>query len=81
MQSKSKVIAGLLGIFLGEFGIHKFYLGYTTEGIIMLLVTLLSGGLLALLVWGAAVLEGIIYLTKSDDEFHTTYVVNKKGWF
>lgn len=80
MSDKKKLVAGLLGIFLGEFGIHKFYLGYNTEGLIMLLVTLLTGGLASVLVWALGIVEGIIYLTKSDDEFRRIYVEDKKGW-
>ncbi len=72
-----KMAAGLLGIFLGPWGVHKFYLGYTTEGIIQILITLFSCGTLGIL----GVIEGIIYLTKSDEEFYQTYQVNKKGWF
>ena len=82
-QSKSKVAAGLLAIFLGGLGIHKFYLGYTTQGIILLLVSLL--GLLIFvgpIVTGViSLIEGIIYLTKSDEEFYSLYVLNKKEWF
>ena len=78
---KSRTVAGLLAIFLGYLGIHKFYLGYTTEGVIMLLVSLLSGGILGLIVWVVAVIEGITYLTRSDAEFESTYLVVKKGWF
>lgn len=78
---KSKMVAGLLGIFLGSFGIHKFYLGYTTEGVIMLLVTLLSGGTLSFIMWIIGLIEGIIYLTKSDDDFQAIYGDSKKGWF
>jgi TM2 domain-containing membrane protein YozV len=80
VSDKKKLVAGLLGIFLGEFGIHKFYLGYNTEGLIMLLVTLLTGGLASVLVWALGIVEGIIYLTKSDDEFRRIYVEDKKGW-
>ena len=81
MERKSKIIAGLLGIFLGEFGIHKFYLGRTTEGIIMLLVTVLTAGIAAVVMWAIGLIEGIIYLTKSEDEFHDIYVVGGKRWF
>ena len=82
---KEKMVAGLLGIFLGSLGIHKFYLGYTTEAIIMLAVTL-AGGLISLgLASGVmgiiGLIEGIIYLTKSDEEFQQMYVYNHKGWF
>lgn len=78
-QKDKKLIAGLLGvssIVWGGFGIHKFYLGYTKEGIIQLVLTLLCG--LGAII---GIIEGIIYLTKSDDEFVGTYVVGRKGWF
>jgi len=80
-----KVLAGILAILLGGFGIHKFVLGYTQEGIILLVITIilsiLSFGLLSFLVWVFTVLEGIIYLTKSDEDFYNTYQVGKKPWF
>lgn len=82
-QSKSKVAAGLLAIFLGGLGIHKFYLGYTTQGIILLLVTIFGALLLIgpLITAVISFIEGIIYLTKSDEDFNNIYVVNKKEWF
>ncbi|BEV03275.1 MULTISPECIES: TM2 domain-containing protein [Chryseobacterium] len=74
-KSEKKVTAGILAILLGGFGVHKFYLGYTKAGIIQLLLSLLCiGGLIGLI-------EGIIYLTKSDEEFDRTYVQNQKEWF
>jgi len=76
-QKDKKLIAGLLGIFLGGLGIHKFYLGYTKEGVIQLVVTIVTCGIASLV----GLIEGIIYLTKSDDEFVATYVVGRKGWF
>ena len=83
--SNKKVMAGVLAILLGGFGIHKFVLGYTKEGIILLvltiLISLLSFGLLGFLVWIFTLIEGIIYLTKSDEEFYDTYQVGKKAWF
>jgi TM2 domain-containing membrane protein YozV len=88
-RDNKKVLAGVLGIFLGGFGVHKFVLGYNQEGIILAAVTLL--GIItscifvgALFVWIPGVIgliEGIIYLTKSDEEFYHTYQVNKKSWF
>ena len=90
--AEKKLVAGLLGILLGGFGVHKFYLGYTQEGAIMLAVTLVVGfGLTAItcgLTTPAAfampiigIIEGIMYLTKSDDEFVATYVTGRKPWF
>jgi len=72
-----KVTAGVLGIVLGSFGAHKFYLGYQKEGIIQLVVTVVTCGLGGII----GFVEGIIYLTKSDDEFYQTYQVGKKPWF
>ncbi len=79
-QSK-KMVAGILGILLGSLGIHKFYLGMTTPGLIMLLVTLLTCGFGAAVTHVIGIIEGILYLTKSDADFYQTYVVEKKQWF
>lgn len=79
-----KLAAGICGILLGGLGVHKFILGYTTEGIIMVvtyLVGLFLCGLPALVIAIVGIVEGIIYLTKSDEEFVQTYVLNKKPWF
>lgn len=79
--SGKKIAAGICGILLGAFGIHKFILGYTTEGIIMLLVTLLTCGFGAIVTSIIGLIEGILYLVKDDAEFASTYLNNKKGWF
>lgn len=78
---KSKVVAGILAILLGSLGIHKFYLGYTTEGIIMAAISVISFGTLAFIPGIIGLIEGIMYLTKTDQEFYQTYVANKKKWF
>ena len=80
-SDKSKVAAGLLGIFIGSLGIHKFYLGYSKEGVIMLLVSLLTLGFGAGIMGIIGLIEGIIYLTKTDADFENIYVVGRKGWF
>jgi TM2 domain-containing membrane protein YozV len=86
-QADKKLIAGLFGILLGFLGIHKFYLGYTVEGIVMLVASIggtaiLCGLPLAPFAMGVVgLIEGILYLTKTDDEFVATYVVGRKGWF
>lgn len=72
-----KLVAGLLGILLGWTGAHKFILGYQKEGIIQLVVSLVTCGLFGVV----GIIEGIIYLTKSDQEFVDTYVTGRKGWF
>ncbi len=76
-----KIAAGICGILLGGLGIHKFVLGYTTAGIIMLLVTVLTLGFGGFVMGIIGLIEGIIYLTKTDEEFVATYVTGKKAWF
>ena len=83
--TKDHVAAGLLAIFLGALGIHKFYLGYNTSGFIMLAVSILGGiftiSIATWAVWIIAIIEGIIYLTKSQSDFEQIYVLNKREWF
>ncbi len=77
----NKIAAGLCGILLGPLGVHKFILGLTTPGIIMLLTSVLTCGLGTLVTSPIGLIEGIIYLTKSDEEFYELYAVQKRGWF
>ena len=90
--AEKKILCGILAIipFSGSLGIHKFILGYNKEGIIMAAVTLLSGILGSFLCFPflastamaiIGVVEGIIYLTKSDQEFVDTYIAKQKTWF
>lgn len=76
-----KIVAGICGILLGGIGVHKFILGYNTEGLIMLLVTLLTCGLGGAVMGVIGLVEGIIYLTKTDEEFFATYQMGDKKWF
>lgn len=80
-QSSKRIVAGIVAILFGSLGIHKFILGYQKEGIIMLVVSLLSFGFLAGLVALVGLIEGIIYLSKSDEEFFQTYQMGSKPWF
>ena len=79
--NSKKLAAGLLGIFLGCFGIHKFVLGYTTSGVIMLLVTILTCGFAGFVMGIIGLIEGILYLTKSDQEFREIYIDGAREWF
>jgi TM2 domain-containing membrane protein YozV len=70
-----RVTCGVLAILLGFTGIHKFMLGKTKAGIIQILLNLVcAAGIIGLI-------EGIIYLTKTDEEFYNTYVIGNKEWF
>lgn len=87
-QSK-RVIAGVLALFFGSLGVHKFVLNYQREGAFLLILTVVGWATVCIVV-GIPILiitqmvglvEGVIYLTKTDDEFYKIYQANKKGWF
>lgn len=75
--AEKKILCGIFGILLGTLAIHKFILGYTKEGIIQIIISICTCGIGGLI----GFIEGIIYLTKSDEDFVNTYITNKKGWF
>ena len=80
-RASNKIAAGICGILLGALGVHKFILGYTGAGLIMLLVSLLSCFILAGVMGIIGLIEGIIYLCKPDEEFVRIYVDGRKEWF
>jgi TM2 domain-containing membrane protein YozV len=79
--SNKKMAAGLTGIFLGAFGVHKFILGYTKSAVIMLGASLLTCGVGYLIFQAIGIVEGVKYLTKSNVEFQVEYLDAKKDWF
>ena len=72
-----KVLAGVLGILLGGFGVHRFVLGDTSGGLVGIGITIVTCGMGGII----GLVEGIIYLTKSDEEFVQTYLNEGKKWF
>jgi TM2 domain-containing membrane protein YozV len=83
-SENKKMLAGILAILLGSLGIHKFILGYTKEGVILLILGVLgifTCGITSSISWIVGIIEGIMYLTKSDEEFYNTYQAGKKPWF
>ena len=73
-ECPSRTTCGIVAILLGGWGVHRFLLGDTTGGIIRIVACCGCFNVIG-------VIEGIIYLTKTDEEFHQTYVVEKKAWF
>lgn len=76
-----RIVAGIFALLLGSFGVHKFYLGMPMAGIIMLLGTVATCGIGAMVTHVVGIIEGVIYLSKSDADFYQTYVVEKRSWF
>tara|TARA_B100000683_G_scaffold117105_1_gene115156 strand:+ start:327 stop:692 length:366 start_codon:yes stop_codon:yes gene_type:complete len=80
---KSRITAGILALLVGGFGVHKFYLGYNNQGIILLLMSTI-GMILVFPLFASSIIalsEAIIYLTSSDQKFYDTYEANQKLWF
>ncbi|GAB0156939.1 NINE protein [Chryseobacterium sp. Alg-005] len=76
-RSEKKIPAALLGILVGWLGLNKFYLGYTKEGIIQIVLNIVTAGFASIIPF----IEGIMYLFMSDKQFDDTYVHGKKAWF
>ncbi len=76
-NGSNRVLVGVLGILLGGLGIHRFILGDALGGVLRIVITVVTCGLGAIV----GLVEGIIYLTKSDEEFERIYVQEKKAWF
>jgi TM2 domain-containing membrane protein YozV len=80
----NRLVAGLLALFLGTIGIHKFYMGYNKAGLTMLLVATVGAILLLIPTIIMAVIafcEAITYLMMSDDEWQQKYVTDQRPWF
>jgi len=76
-EENKKIVAGVCALLIGSIGVHKFILGYTKEGVIQIILSIISCGVLGIIPF----IEGIIYLTKSDADFYNTYQVGKRPWF
>lgn len=83
-QTDKKLIAGILAIVLGSFGEQKFFLVYTQQGILMLVggvIGFFPCGFPAVPIEIVGMIEGILYLTKTDAEFVRTYLIGRREWF
>lgn len=80
-RASNKIPAGICAILLGGLGVHKFILGYTGAGLITLLLLIVTCGVLWPVLHIIGIIEGILYLCKSDDEFVRIYVDGRQEWF
>lgn len=82
---RSRVVAVLLAFFCGWLGLHKFYLGYFGAGLMMMGMSLVLGILSLGISAGAmaviGIVEGVLYLLRSPEEFSKTYVSERREWF
>ena len=72
--AKDKTIAGIFAILLGSLGIHYFYLGKITAGILTIVLSVCTCGIWSLLMF----IQGIMMLVMSDREFQEKYVDNDR---
>ena len=72
-----RVVAGIFGILFGGFGIHRFILGDITGGILRIVISAVTCGAGSII----GLIEGIIYLTKTDEQFIQEYQIGRKSWF
>lgn len=75
--AEKKIVAGILGILIGGLGIHRFFLGDIVGGILRIAITFVTCGAGSLI----GLIEGILYLTKSDEDFVKEYIEGDKKWF
>lgn len=73
-SGKSRGVAGIFAILLGALGIHYFYMGKNTAGIICILITILSCGILGSLLQIATIVQGILIMTMTEQEFESRYI-------
>jgi TM2 domain-containing membrane protein YozV len=76
-KENKKFLAGILALLIGGSGAHKFVLGYTQEGFIQLFLSIITCGFAGII----PLIEGIIYLTRTNKDFYETYQVHKRPWF
>ena len=73
-SGKSRGIAGLLAILMGWCGLHYFYIGKTSAGVLFLLIAILSCGLLATITTIVSIIQGVLFFTSTQEEFEARWV-------
>lgn len=73
-SGKSRGIAGLLAILMGWCGLHYFYIGKTSAGVLFLLIAILSCGILATITTIVSIIQGVLFFTSTQEEFESKWV-------
>jgi len=79
-SGKSRGVAGLLALLLGSVGVHYFYIGKSTAGVIFLLVALLSCGVLGTVTWVISIIQGVLFFTSTQQEFEHRWVYSPSNF-
>ncbi len=75
-EGKSRGVAALLAILIGSLGIHYFYLGKTSAGIITIILSLVTCGLWSILI----LIQGILMFCMTNEQFRQKYVLNTNSF-
>ena len=87
---RARLAAAVFALFTGVLGLHKFYLGYTVQGLILIVATFASMILMSVTQYAAVIklvvvligiTEGVLYLMQTDERFVETYMVKRRAWF
>ena len=73
-SGKSRGVAGLLALFLGGLGLHYFYMNKTNAGVVFLLITLLSCGVLGIVTQIISIIQAVLFFTSTQQEFEQKWV-------
>ena len=72
-------MAGLLALFLGSVGLHYFYMGKTNAGVLFLVATLLSCGVLGIITQIVSIIQGVLFFTSTQEEFERKWVYSQSN--
>lgn len=78
-SGKSRGVAGLLALFLGSVGLHYFYMGKTNAGVLFLVATLLSCGVLGIITQIVSIIQGVLFFTSTQEEFERKWVYSQSN--
>lgn len=78
-SGKSRGVAGLLALFLGALGLHYFYMNKTNAGVLFLLATILSCGVLGFITQVVSIIQGVLFFTSTQEEFERKWVYSQSN--